>query len=213
MAHILLTGFEPFGSATCNPSEQLARQLAAEGLPRTTIRHAILPVEARRAPEMLSELLLTERPDWCVMLGLAAGRATISIERVALNLCDFRIPDNAGDQLIDQPVVEGGPDAYFSALPVRSLLDACLSAGAPTELSLSAGAYLCNQISYHALHLCATRKLATRAGFIHLPATPDLSAGMPVGAPSLSLDTMAAGLRAALAVLVDVPASGASDRL
>jgi pyroglutamyl-peptidase len=202
MAHILLTGFEPFGTATSNPSEQLARQLSAEGLLQTTISHAILPVEARRAPEMLSELLLAERPDWCVMLGLAAGRAAISIERVALNLCDFRIPDNAGDQLVDQPVVGGGPDAYFSTLPVRSMLDACLSAGAPTELSLSAGAYLCNQISYHALHLCATRSLPTRTGFIHLPATPELAASMPGSAPSLSLDTMATGLRAALAVLV-----------
>lgn len=207
MAHILLTGFEPFGAATSNPSEQLARLLSAEGLLPTTIRYAILPVEARRAPEMLSELLLAERPDWCVMLGLAAGRAAISIERVALNLCDFRIPDNAGDQPIDQPVVEGGPDAYFSRLPVRSLLNASLGAGAPTELSLSAGAYLCNQISYHALHLCATRKLATRAGFIHLPATPDLAASMAGGAPALSLDTMAAGLRAALGVLAGVAAA------
>jgi pyroglutamyl-peptidase len=136
------------------------------------------------------------------MLGLAEGRSQISIERVAINLADFRIPDNAGDQLIDTPIVTDGPDAYFSTLPVAEMRAASSAAGAPTELSLTAGAYLCNYVFYLGRHLCEGALASTRVGFIHLPATPELALSLPRPVASMSLDTMMVGLRSALAVLV-----------
>jgi pyroglutamyl-peptidase len=202
MTRILLTGFEPFGGAVSNPSEQASRRLAAEALPGAELITAVLPVSARNAPPMLEGLLLEHRPSWCVMLGLAEGRARIGIERVGLNLCDFRIPDNSGDQLVDQPIAAAGPAAYFSALPVRAMYQAMNDAGAPTELSLSAGAYLCNMVFYAARHLCETRGLSTRAGFIHLPATPEQAAQAERALPSMALDTIVAGLHAGLRVLI-----------
>lgn len=202
MTRILLTGFEPFGSALINPSELVAQRLAHQGLAGAEIITAVLPVAARHAPQQMEELLIRHQPDWCVMLGLAEGRSQISIERVAINLADFRIPDNAGDQLIDAPVIADGPAAYFSTLPVHAMQAASSAAGVPAELSLSAGAYLCNLIFYAARHSCERLGLATRVGFIHLPATPELAVHAARAIPSMSLDSMALGLSAALGVLV-----------
>ena len=204
MARILVTGFEPFGSASTNPSEQLARLLAAEDQLAGAIElfTEILPVAARYAPAIVQRRLIELQPDYCVMLGLAEGRAAISIERVAINLLDFRIPDNANDQPIDEPVIAGGPDAYFSTLPVRAMQAASVEAGIPAELSLTGGAYVCNQVFYQVRHFCAMNELDIPCGFIHLPATPAMAAQAPRSIPSLSLESLATGLRAMLAVLV-----------
>ena len=203
MARILLTGFEPFGSALVNPSQQLVQHLAHDGIAGAEIITAILPVAARHVPQQIQQLLIEHQPDWCIMLGLAEGRAQISFERIAINLADFRITDNAGDQLIDAPIVSNGPAAYFSTLPMRAMQEACIAVGTPAELSLSAGAYLCNLIFYTARHACETLGLATRAGFIHVPATPELAAQSAHAIPSMSLNTMVVGLQAALGVLVN----------
>ena len=136
------------------------------------------------------------------MLGLAEGRTHVSFERIAINLADFCIPDNAGNQLIDVPVASDGPSAYFSTLPVRAMHKASIAVGTPAELSLTAGAYLCNLIFYTARHVCETLGLPTRAGFIHLPATPELAAQSTRTVPSMSLNTITVGLHAALGVLV-----------
>jgi pyroglutamyl-peptidase len=202
MTRILLTGFEPFGSAPLNPSLQLAQHFAHEGIADAEIITAILPVAARHVPQQIEQLLINHQPDWCVMLGLAEGRAQLSFERIAINLADFRIPDNAGDQPIDAPIVVDGPTAYFSTLPVRAMHQASLAVGTPAELSLTAGGYVCNYGFYAARHACETLGLATRVGFIHLPATPELATLSARAIPSMSLTTMAIGLQAALGVLV-----------
>jgi pyroglutamyl-peptidase len=198
---ILLTGFEPFSDFQVNPSAEVVRRLAAEGFPQVQLHTRILPVDAACAPHLLGEALTALRPDWCVMLGQAEGRAALSIERVAVNLCDFRIPDNAGSRVVDEPIVQGGPAAYFATLPVRAMLEAAHAAEIPVELSLSAGAYLCNQVFYTALHSCHIHALPTRCGFVHLPPLPAQGLGKRPTPPTMALDTVCAGVRALLQVL------------
>lgn len=206
MPTLLLTGFEPFGGASINPSAEVARRFAIDGSDALEIVTAILPVDALAAPRLLSESLLDLRPDACVMLGQADGYAALAVERVAINLCDFTIPDNAGTQRIDEPIVVGGPAAYFATAPVRDMVQAVRAADVPAELSLSAGAYLCNMVYYMALHVCALRNLATRCAFIHLPSLPAQANGDRRPRPTMALETMYTGVRAALRVLTELNA-------
>jgi len=135
-------------------------------------------------------------------LGVAGGRAALSVERVAVNLLDYRIPDNSGLQTRDRPILPGGPAAYFATLPVRGIYEAIRSAGVPVELSLSAGAFLCNQALYEMLHYLADKGHEIPAGFIHLPALPEQAAPREGGkVPSMSLETMQRGVAAAIKVL------------
>lgn len=201
MKTVLLTGFEPFGGALVNPAAEAARRLAAERVDGLRVSALVLPVDAARAPGVLAEALDRMRPDGCLMLGLADGVAALQVERLAVNLCDFRIPDNGGNQPMDVPVAADGPAAYFATAPVRAMREAALGAGVPAELSLSAGAFLCNMGLYAALHLCATRGLPTRCGFIHVPALPEQVLDAGRARPSMALDTICAGVRAMLRVL------------
>ncbi len=199
--NLLLTGFEPFGGQTINSSEQAARALGDAHLPGITVRVAILPVDRERGPAALLCALDEALPDAVVCLGEAARRAAISIERIAINLLDFRIPDNAGRQCVDEPIVTDGPAAYFTTLPVRAMLGAARAAGVPAELSLSAGAFLCNQVFYTLMHELSRRGAHIPAGFIHLPQLPEQVAGAEAATASMSLDTTVRGLAAALSTL------------
>lgn len=197
MSTLLITGFEPFGGFSVNPSAEVVRRFRDSGTLRNETT-AILPVDAVQAPRMITDLLLTHQPDLCLMLGQADGYTSLSVERVAINLCDFRVPDNAGIQRVDEPVVDGGPAAYFSTAPVRDVVHAVRAAGVPAELSLSAGAYLCNMVYYTALHVCATHRLLTRCLFIHLPSLPSQAHTEHHPRPTMALETMYAGVCAAL---------------
>lgn len=197
MSTLLVTGFEPFGGASINPSAEVVRYFANNGKPPDAAT-AILPVDAAQAPRMITDLLLEHQPDLCLMLGQADGYAALSVERVAINLCDFRIPDNAGIRRVDEPIVDDGPAAYFSNAPVRDVVRAIRNAGVPANLSLSAGAYLCNMVYYTALHICATHRLSTRCIFIHLPSLPSQASSDLRPRPTMALETMYAGVRAAL---------------
>ena len=197
---LLLTGFEPFGESKINPSEQVVRALAREKIPGVEMHTAILPVERVRGPQVLLDAVKRVQPDAVLCLGEAQRRMAISIERVAINLMDYRMPDNAGQKIVDEPIARDGPAAYFCTLPVRAMFDAVRAAGVPAELSLSAGAYLCNQVIYMLLHYLAQNKSNTRAGFIHLPALPEqviARDAVTLGA-SMSLATMIKGVRAAV---------------
>lgn len=169
---ILLLGFAPFDGHERNPSQELAHALAAapEGL---DLRAASLPVSAARVPGLVSDLLETHAPRAVIAFGLYGGPG-IAVERLGVNLCDFRIPDEDGDTRTDTPVCAGGPDAYFATLPTRALVEALTAEGLDARLSLSAGAYLCNFLLYWLLHRAATGPLAFRAGFVHLPPLPGM---------------------------------------
>lgn len=198
---VLLTGFEPFGSSTVNPSEQVVRALAAESLPGVELATTILPVDRERGPAVLLQAVETHRPEAVLCLGEAGGRAGISVERVAVNLLDFGIADNAGNKVADQPVAADGPAAYFATLPVRAMVVAMQEAGVPAELSLSAGTFLCNQVMYAVLHYLATHEPAIPAGFVHLPRLPEQAVAAGKNAPTMSLETMCRGIRAAIGVI------------
>jgi pyroglutamyl-peptidase len=195
---MLLTGFEPFGGSNVNPSIEVVRALAGTQLDGIELSTAQLPVDRVSGPATLVFALETYKPDAVLCLGQAMGRQVLSIERVALNLMDYSIADNTGSMVTDEPVVPGGPAAYFVTLPVRAMLAALKPVGVPGELSLSAGTFLCNQVLYALLHHLAVNGLSIPAGFIHVPALPVQVADRPSLAPSMSLDTMITGVSAAL---------------
>jgi pyroglutamyl-peptidase len=186
----LLTGFEPFGQSSVNPSEQVVRMLAGRQFEGFGVETAVLPVHRFHGPQKLLALVQQTRPDAVVCLGEAGGRTAVSIERIAVNLLDFRLADNDGLVVQDESIAADGPAAYFTTLPVRALQQAVATAGIPAELSLSAGAFLCNQVTYELLHFLAQQQLAIPAGFIHLPLLPEQAAGQTPLRPSMALDVM-----------------------
>ena len=201
-APLLLTGFDPFGGDALNPSWLLAQRLAGQTIAGHPVVAEQLPTVFAAAPARLRAALSRHQPALAVALGLAAGRAAISLERVAINVIDTCIPDNAGAQPIDAPVAARGPAAYFSTLPIKAMRAAMLAAGAPVEISQTAGTFVCNQVFYMLMRQLARSPslAATRGGFIHLPQLPEQ------GQPSLSLDVMARSLRAGLAAAFEHPA-------
>ncbi|KZV15061.1 hypothetical protein F511_08119 [Dorcoceras hygrometricum] len=151
---------------------------------------------------MLKAAVRETAPAILLGVGQAGGRERLSIERVAINLQDARIPDNTGAQPIDLPVIAGAPAAYFSTLPVKAMLAALREHGLPAALSHTAGTYVCNHVAYAMLHLAATRR-GVRAGFMHIPYLPEQAARLR-GAPSMALGDMVRGLEIALRVAAAV---------
>lgn len=194
---LLVTGFEPFGGEALNPADELLRTLEGAAPGGGRVVTARLPVTFREALPALEREIARRQPALVLGVGQAGGRARLSVERVALNLVDARIPDNAGEQPVDVPVISGAPPAYFSSLPVKLMLKAMLERGVPAELSLSAGTYVCNAAFFAMEHLAATRYPGLRTGFIHLPYLPRQAAAHP-GAASMAMETMREGVLAAL---------------
>ena len=199
--HILITGFEPFQGSALNPSEMAAHALAADPPEGVEVTAVILPVHRIKGPAALRAALASIQPEAVICLGEASQQAVLSLERVAVNLLEFSIPDNGGDQPVDEPVRAGGPAAYFANLPLRAMLKAIQAAEVPAALSLSAGSYLCNQVMYVLLDGLAEAEGDIPAGFIHLPRLPEQVAEGVKAAPSMSLETSLRGLRAALTAL------------
>lgn len=206
MKNILLTGFEPFGGEAINPSWEVARALEGESLAGARVQVRCLPTAFASAPLALQDALSAVQPVLVVALGQASGRAEVSIERVALNLMDARIADNHGARPLDQPVRVGAPAAYFSTLPVHAMRDGLRAAGHPAGLSLSAGAFVCNQVFYLLQHALDGRGL--RSGFIHLPALPQQAARHTPAVPSMALAAQTDAIR--LALVLAMSAEGGS---
>jgi pyroglutamyl-peptidase len=172
---ILVTGFEPFAGLPHNPSSALLDHLPETVGPAQLIR-ATLPVDTQRAPLELQRLYVEHRPAVALHLGLAAGRAMLSLERLAINLLDFELPDNAGKRVQDTPILPGAPLALPARLPLREIQQRWLEAGIPGVISNSAGLYLCNQVMYLALSWLPQE---VPAGFIHLPPDETLALQKP----------------------------------
>ncbi|MEO8011008.1 MAG: pyroglutamyl-peptidase I [Dokdonella sp.] len=198
---ILLIGFEPFGGEPINPSHEIVRCLSGESIDGHVIVASTLPVEFATVPGSLQELL--DQHDAVIVLGIgqAGGRPALSLERIAVNLADARIADNAGAQPCDVPLVVGAPAAYFSTLPVKAMVAAMHAAGVPATLSLSAGTFVCNQCFYELSHRLEKCGSAARSGFLHVPWLPEQAVSHP-GAACLSIETMLTGVRAALACAI-----------
>lgn len=195
---VLLTGFAPFGGESVNPSWDAVRALDGERIAGHRAVARCLPVEFGASLRALWAALDELRPALVLCVGQAGGRAQLSLERVAINVDDARIPDNAGAQPVDTPVIAGGPAAYFTGLPIKAMLAGLRAAGVPAEISQTAGTYVCNHVFYGLMHALRERP-GVRGGFVHIPYAPAQAARHP-GAPSLPIETVVQGLRLALDV-------------
>ncbi|HEY6940990.1 pyroglutamyl-peptidase I [Dokdonella sp.] len=194
---VLLTGFEPFGGESINPSQEIVRALDGATVAGHRVVGRVLPVSFAATLPMLEELVERHRPAVVIALGQAGGRSEISLERIAVNLVDARIADNDGLQPIDQPVVAGAPSAYFTSLPSKAIVARLRERGIPAGASLSAGSFVCNQVFFAIAHLVATRLPQARGGFVHVPWLPQQAVRHP-GQPSMALATMIEGVCAAI---------------
>ncbi|WP_460762251.1 pyroglutamyl-peptidase I [Lysobacter fragariae] len=194
---VLLTGFAPFGGEAVNPSWGAVKALRNTRIHGHRVVVRELPVEFDESLKQLRAAISESRPALVLCVGQAGGRASISLERIAINVDDARIPDNAGARPIDVPVVADGPAAYFSDLPIKAMLVALHAAEIPAEISQTAGTYVCNHVFYGLMHALRTRR--ARGGFIHIPYSPEQAAHHP-GAPSLPVETVSDALRIALKV-------------
>ena len=191
---VLVTGFEPFGGDEVNPSWLAAHALHGKRIAGHLVVAAQLPTVFDRSLVVLRELLASNKPALVVCTGQAGGRAAVGLERVAINVNDARIADNAGAQPVDAPVIAGGPAAYFSSLPIKAMLAALESAGLRAEVSQTAGTFVCNHVFYGLMHELATQPAlaGVRGGLVHVPWLPQQ------GQPSMALDDIVRGLEVAI---------------
>lgn len=208
MKTVLLTGFEPFGGETINPSAEIARQLHGTVVSGHRVESALLPCVFGAAITELKRQIRVVRPALVVCVGQAGGRAEITPERVAINVDDARLADNAGAQPVDRPVVRGGPAAYWSTLPIKAIVRALQAQGIPAAVSQTAGTYVCNHVFYGLMH-ALRRQRRVRGGFVHVPWLPEQAGD---GQPSLPLTKMTEAMAIILATSLktrrDVRSSG-----
>ncbi|MBD2801246.1 pyroglutamyl-peptidase I [Xenorhabdus sp. M] len=199
MKTILLTGFEPFGGETVNPSWEAVKPLHGCQIAGAHIEAYSLPCVFDDSLERLYAAIERIKPEVVIATGEAGGRPDITVERVAININDARIPDNAGKQPIDIPVIKDGPSAYFSSLPIKAIVNELKLAGIPASVSQTAGTFVCNHVMYGLLHYLSLNPLypAVRGGFIHVPYLPE-QAVKHSGAPSMVVGQMTAALKIAV---------------
>ena len=207
---ILVTAFDPFGGEKSNPAELAVRNLP-DALGDIQISKLVVPTVFYKSIEIVSREIENVRPDAVLCIGQAGGRAELSLERVAINLDDARIPDNEGNQPIDSPIVSDGPAAYFSTLPIKAITRAIRESGIPAGVSNSAGTFVCNHLMYGVLHTLATKYPKMRGGFMHVPFAPDQVACRGGSAPSMSISDIGRGIQAAIQAIAkfekDIPAT------
>lgn len=176
MPTFLVTGFEPFYIHKHNPSALAAEHVSETAYRNWHTEHLILPVEPHRAGKILAETITEKQPDGVLLIGLSARAAHMTLERVAVNVMDFAIPDNDGQQYTDTPIDEDGADAFLSTLPLRPILAAWREAGIPGKISNSAGLYVCNSLFYRGrLTLERLGRSEVPCGFLHVPANGDVA--------------------------------------
>ena len=195
---VLLTGFDPFGGETVNPAwEAVSRVRAPQGM---ELRKIQVPTLFAGALEPVAAAMEGFRPDVVLCVGQAGGRTAVTPERIGVNLMDATIADNSGFIPQNQPIVEGGPDGLFATVDVKAMAQAIRQAGIPSQVSNSAGTFVCNRLLYGVLHLCREKYPGTRAGFVHVPFLPRQTTDRP-GCASMSLPDMVTALEAALGSL------------
>ena len=200
---VLVTGFDPFGGDKINPAYEAVKLLPAE-IAGTEIVKEEVPTVYGKCGEVLEKAIEKHKPDAVLCVGQAGGRSVISVEKVAVNIAEARIPDNDKQQPSDQATIEGGPPAYFSTLPVKAMVKNIKDHGIPSSISYTAGTFVCNDIMYRLLHLIAQKYKDSemRGGFIHVPFESAQVVDRPDGTPSMSAATIAKGLEYAIEAIV-----------
>lgn len=202
MRKVLLTGFDPFGRDTINPALEVVKQL--DGLVVDDIELIALevPTVFQKSIKVVQEGIEKHTPDVVICVGQAGGRKQITPERVAINIDDARIPDNEGNQPIDEPIVEGGPAAYWTTLPIKKMVQQMRRVGVPATVSNTAGTFVCNHLFYGMMHYLHEQAPHVRGGFIHIPFIPEQI--LDKSAPSMSLDLIVKGIKIAAITAVKV---------
>ena len=196
---ILVTAFDAFNKEPINPSLMMLEALPDELFGHEIVKQ-ILPTVFGESATLVLQCLAEVEPDMVLCLGQAGGRAAICLERVAINVNDALIADNAGNQPVDEPIVVGGPAAYFSTLPNKAIVADLRQADIPAQISNTAGTYVCNQVLYAVLHYLSENDLPARATFMHMPYLPSQVLDKP-GVASMSLDDMNRALEIAIRVI------------
>jgi len=213
MKKILVTCFDPFDGASVNPSQMAVTQLPDE-IEGVAIIKQVIPTVFNKSIDALYTTLKAEAPDAVLCVGQAGGRPNMTVERVAINIDDARIPDNEGGQPIDRPVVADGAPAYFATLPIKAMVENCNKAGVPAAISNTAGTFVCNHLMYAACHYAALHQPTLKAGFIHIPFVPEQTTDKPT-MPSMSCADIIKGLksfiRTTITVDQDVKVTGGAE--
>ena len=202
---ILVTGFDPFGGEKINPALETIKRLPDTILGAQIIKLEI-PTVVGKSLAKIKEAVEKENPDVVLSIGQAGGRSEITVERIGINIDDCRIPDNEGNQPIDEPVVKGGPAAYFVTVPIKAIVENIKAHNIPASISNTAGTFICNHVCYGVAHLVAQRTAAgkpMKSGFIHIPFLPEQVIGKPALTPSMSLETIVSGITHALEAIVE----------
>lgn len=194
---ILVTAFTPFGGEPQNAAETVLQRLS-DRIGEAEICKLLVPTEFAASVQTVEEAIQADDYHAVLMLGQAAGRAQLTPERVAINVDDARIPDNAGSQPVDKPIRPDGPAAYFSTLPIRAMAEAIQAAGVPAAISNSAGTFVCNHLMYGVLDFLREASWI-QAGFLHVPITPEQATSDKI--PSLPIEDIEKGVVAALEVI------------
>ena len=195
---LLLTAFTPFDGEKINPALE-AVKLVKDRIGNLLIVKLEVPTVFGKSIDTVREAIEREKPDFVLSIGQAGGRAEITPERVAINIDDARIPDNEGNQPIDEPIFPNGENAYFSTLPVKAMVEAIRKEGLPSSLSNSAGTYVCNHLMYGVLYYLDKRPVI-KAGFIHVPYIPEQTKNKKE-MPALELSEIVRGLEAAITAI------------
>ncbi|MFJ8526873.1 pyroglutamyl-peptidase I [Bacillus sp. NPDC094106] len=203
MKTVLLTGFEPFGGEDINPAWEVAKQLNEKEFGEYKIVSKQVPTVFHKSIQILQSYIDELKPAIIICIGQAGGRADITVERIAINIDDARIADNEGNQPVDIPVVEEGPVAYWSTLPLKAIVKKLRAEGIPASVSQTAGTFVCNHLFYGLMHILAKSENEARGGFVHIPFLPE-QASNHSGHPSMSLSTITKGIALLIEVALEV---------
>ena len=194
---ILITGFEPFGGESVNPAYEAVKLLPDMAGDIQIVKMEI-PTVFGEAGKVVETGILQHQPDAVICVGQAGRRADIGVERVAINLVEASIPDNAGNQPMDVKVQEDGDTAYFATIPVKAMVKNIKDHGIPASISYTAGTYVCKSVMYDLLYLIDRKYPSIRGGFIHVPYATEQGVGKPVGTATMELSTISKALLYAL---------------
>lgn len=198
---VLVTGFDPFGGDKVNPAYE-AVKLIPEEVAGAKIIKLEIPTVFAESGSVLKEAMKKEQPDIVICVGQAGGRAAVSLERVAINLAEARIPDNKGNQPIGVKLEEDGETAYFTSLPIKAMMKNIQEHGLPAYISYTAGTFVCNDIMYRLLYAIEREFPNVKGGFIHVPFEPTQVIDRPVGTASMPIQTIADSLTYAIEAAV-----------
>ncbi|MCD8010755.1 MAG: pyroglutamyl-peptidase I [Lachnospiraceae bacterium] len=198
---VLVTGFDPFDNDTVNPAWEAVSRMKDE-IAGAKIVKLMVPTVFGKSVQVIREAMDREQPDVVLSVGLSGGRGDITPERVAINLSDARIPDNEGNQPTDEAIFPDGPDAYFSMLPVKAMVEKIHGRGLPASVSTTAGTFVCNHVMYGVLYHVHKDFPNTRSGFVHIPYIPSQTVDKRF-MPSMNLNDTIAGLEAAVEAIIE----------